>query len=193
MNNSFGRLIDGMCATLRSEVLTRLDDEFARGQVFGVINLLNTFKVRADWSAGFLLEQIAAQRTALDAVTALLQGQAAAGSLPVLPAGGVPKPVPIVELLAQRRGGNPRNRRAARLARRAAAGADSRAGERRRGEAAHGHAGRARHRAQERAAALVRRDVERLGRLSRPPQIGGCACTCSYWAKPLPTPYSTMP
>eukprot|EP01041_Mallomonas_annulata_P034299 gene34299-57047_t len=28
-----------MNATLRSEVLSRLDDEFARGQVFGVINL----------------------------------------------------------------------------------------------------------------------------------------------------------
>ena len=64
MNNFFPRLIDGMCATLRSEVLTRLDDEFARGQVFGVINLMNTFKARADWSAGFLLQQIAAQRTA---------------------------------------------------------------------------------------------------------------------------------
>ena len=43
MNNSFARLIDGMNATLRKEVLTRLDDEFARGQVFGIINLLNTF------------------------------------------------------------------------------------------------------------------------------------------------------
>ena len=72
MNNSFSRLIDGMNATLRKEVLTRLDDEFARGQVFGVINLLNTFKVRADWSAGFLVEQIAAQRQALDGIAALL-------------------------------------------------------------------------------------------------------------------------
>ncbi len=26
MNNSFGRLIDGMTATLRQEVLTRIDD-----------------------------------------------------------------------------------------------------------------------------------------------------------------------
>ena len=74
MNNSFDRLIDGMCATLRSEVLTRLDDTFARGQVLGVINVLNTFKVRADWSAGFLLQQIEAQRTALDGAKALLQG-----------------------------------------------------------------------------------------------------------------------
>ena len=73
MNNSFDRLIDGMCATLRTEVLTRLDDTFARGQVLGVINVLNTFKARADWSAGFLLQQIEAQRTALDGAKALLQ------------------------------------------------------------------------------------------------------------------------
>ena len=71
MNNSFSRLIDGMCATLRGEVLTRLDDEFARGQVYGVINLLNTFKARADWSAGFLLAQIDAQDEALQALRPL--------------------------------------------------------------------------------------------------------------------------
>ena len=72
MNNSFARLIDGMCATLRNEVLTRLDDDYARGQVFGVINLLNTFKVRADWSADFLRLQIGAQLEALRGVAALL-------------------------------------------------------------------------------------------------------------------------
>ena len=101
MNNSFPRLIDGMCATLRAEVLTRLDDEFARGQVFGVINLLNTFKTRADWSAAFLLQQIAAQRAALDAVAALLPREApapASAALPVIP--------PIGELLAMRDDGN---------------------------------------------------------------------------------------
>ena len=106
MNNSFARLIDGMNATLRSEVLTRLDDEFARGQVFGVINLLNTFKVRADWSAGFLLQQIEAQRTALDGVAALLKSRAEAATLPVLPAGAGPLSVPIAELLALRDEGN---------------------------------------------------------------------------------------
>jgi hypothetical protein len=93
MNNSFPRLIDGMNATLRSEVLTRLDDEFARGQVFGIINLLNTFKVRADWSAGFLLQQIAAQHAALDGVAALLNE-------PAPPP--VPSNTPIAELLARR-------------------------------------------------------------------------------------------
>ena len=100
MNNSFSRLIDGMCATLRTEVLGRLDDDFARGQVFGVINLLNTFKIRADWSAGFLLQQIQAQRSALEGAAALLGGP------PELPA----KPVatPISELLALREEGNRR-------------------------------------------------------------------------------------
>jgi hypothetical protein len=110
MNNSFGRLIDGMCATLRSEVLTRLDDEFARGQVFGVINLLNTFKVRADWSAGFLLEQIAAQRVALDAVAGVIakvpDAKSQGATSPPLPAGEVPTSVPIAELLALRDSGN---------------------------------------------------------------------------------------
>ena len=106
MNNSFARLIAGMNATLRKEVLSRLDDEFARGQVFGVINLLNTFKVRADWSAGFLLQQIAAQRTALDGVAEVLQGSPQAESLPALPVGAAPASVPIAELLAMRDTGN---------------------------------------------------------------------------------------
>ena len=98
MNNSFVRLIDGMCATLRAEVLTRLDDEFARGQVFGVINLLNTFKVRADWSAVFLLEQLAAQQQALEAVRPLI-------AVP-LPPPGLPATTPISDLLARRDEGN---------------------------------------------------------------------------------------
>jgi hypothetical protein len=106
MNNSFARLIDGMNATLRSEVLSRLDDEFARGQVFGIINVLNTFKARADWSAGFLLQQIGAQRSAFDAVRALLQASPHADSSPVLPAGNAPAAVPIADLLALRDEGN---------------------------------------------------------------------------------------
>ena len=106
MNNSFVRLIDGMNATLRKEVLSRLEDEFARGQVFGIINLLNTFKVRADWSAEFLLQQIEAQRTAIDGVAGLLQGHPEATTRPALAAGDAPQTVPIAELLATRDDGN---------------------------------------------------------------------------------------
>ena len=106
MNNSFARLIDGMCATLRSEVLTRLDDEFARGQVFGVINVLNTFKLRADWSPGFLLQQLGAQREAFDAVTALLGDSVAGQPPPALPRSPLPRATPASDLLAERDEGN---------------------------------------------------------------------------------------
>lgn len=108
MNNSFDRLIDGMCATLRAEVLTRLDDTFARGQVLGVINVLNTFKARADWSAGFLLQQIDAQRSALRGADALLQGvdRAGLGAPPPAADGSTPAPAPIDDLLAARDEGN---------------------------------------------------------------------------------------
>jgi hypothetical protein len=106
MNNSFARLIDGMCATLRAEVLARLDDEFARGQVYGVINLLNTFKARADWSAGFLLQQIAAQRAAIEGVALLVEEQPAAQTMPAPSHAGAPVATPIGELLALRDEGN---------------------------------------------------------------------------------------
>ncbi len=108
MNNSFARLIDGMTATLRAEVLARLDDEFARGQVFGVINLLNTFKTRADWSTGFLMQQIAAQQEALDAAAPLLASTAAHGSrpLPELPGKASFDPTPAAALLERRDANN---------------------------------------------------------------------------------------
>lgn len=99
MNNSFPRLIDGMCATLRSEVLSRLNDEFARGQVFGVINLLNTFKVRADWSTHYLAQQLEVQCQALNTARELLGGVASA---PLLTERHAPTPVTPTDLQAQR-------------------------------------------------------------------------------------------
>jgi len=106
MNNSFARLVDGMCTTLRSEVLTRVDDEYARSQVYGVINLLNTFKVRADWSAGFLVQQLQAQRQALAEAADVLAAAPGVASAPAVSVPAPPVPTPIVELLAARDQGN---------------------------------------------------------------------------------------
>ncbi len=60
MNNSLARLIDGMEATLRTEIIPRIDGEFARGQAFGVIYMLKSIRLRADWSPAFLGEQLGA-------------------------------------------------------------------------------------------------------------------------------------
>ena len=107
MNNSFGRLIDGMCVTLRSEVLPRLDDEFARGQVFGVINLLYTFKVRGDWSVGFLSQEVTAQSVAFAEIAKLLDASAGKGaSAPHVPRTDPPHVVTPGELEAMRDAGN---------------------------------------------------------------------------------------
>jgi hypothetical protein len=54
------RLIDGMVATLRKEVIPHIDGDFARGQAYGVIYMLNSIKLRAAWSNAFLSEQLRA-------------------------------------------------------------------------------------------------------------------------------------
>jgi hypothetical protein len=61
MNNSLPRLIDGMIATLRKEVIPHVESEFARGQAYGLIYMLNSIRLRADWSPAFIGEQLAAQ------------------------------------------------------------------------------------------------------------------------------------
>lgn len=60
MNNSLPRLIDGMVATLRKEIIPHIEGEYARGQAFGVIYMLNSLKLRASWSNAFLNEQLRA-------------------------------------------------------------------------------------------------------------------------------------
>ncbi len=103
MNNGFARLVEGMCTTLRTEVLPRVDDEYARSQVWGLINALNTFKVRADWSAGFLLQQIDAQHQALQAAAQVGARVPGAPALALPPA---PAATPVAELLQVRDQGN---------------------------------------------------------------------------------------
>jgi hypothetical protein len=60
MNNSLPRLIDGMIATLRREIIPHVEGDFARGQAFGLIYMLNSVRLRASWSNAFLLEQLGA-------------------------------------------------------------------------------------------------------------------------------------
>jgi hypothetical protein len=60
VNNSLSRLIDGMVATLRKEVIPRVEGDYARGQAFGVIYMLNSLRLRCSWSEAFLIEQLKA-------------------------------------------------------------------------------------------------------------------------------------
>lgn len=77
MNNSVSRLIEGMVATLRREVIPHVEGDFARGQAYGVIYMLNSLQRRAAWSNRFLSEQLRALSKAshdLEALAAELPG-----------------------------------------------------------------------------------------------------------------------
>ena len=77
MNNSLPRLIEGMIATLRAEIIPYVEGDFARGQAFGLIYMLNSIRLRAAWSNEFLFEQLQALEEAsrdLEPVMADLPG-----------------------------------------------------------------------------------------------------------------------
>lgn len=62
MNNSLNRLIDGMIATLRDQVIPQVKEDFSRGQAYGVIDLLNNLRLRIDWAVLPLRARIAMQQ-----------------------------------------------------------------------------------------------------------------------------------
>ncbi len=94
MNNSLPRLIDGMVATLQKEVIPRVEGDYARGQAFGVIYMLNSLKLRCSWSNAFLAEQL---RALEDASRAL---QTIAADLPGAPLPDIHAPADLPDASA---------------------------------------------------------------------------------------------
>lgn len=50
MSISLERLIEGIIATMRTDVIPNVSDAYARGQAVGVIDLLNNIAARVEWS-----------------------------------------------------------------------------------------------------------------------------------------------
>jgi hypothetical protein len=72
MNNSLERLIAGIIATLRSDVIPNVSDAYARGQAIGVIDVLNNIAPRLEWARAPLAEAVAQRRAAVQAVRTLV-------------------------------------------------------------------------------------------------------------------------
>jgi hypothetical protein len=72
MSNSLERLIAGIIATLRADVIPNVTDAYARGQAIGVIDLLNNIAPRLEWARTPLAEAVAERRKAVSAVRALV-------------------------------------------------------------------------------------------------------------------------
>lgn len=72
MNIELQRLIDGIIATMRSDVIPHVQDSYARGQAVGVIDLLNNIAPRVEWAQTPLARLVEAKRILLLEITALL-------------------------------------------------------------------------------------------------------------------------
>lgn len=76
MNNSLNRLIDGIIIALEREIVPHVDNAYARGQAFAVMDLLRNMKPRLEWSREVILAQVGLQEAALERVERLCSGQA---------------------------------------------------------------------------------------------------------------------
>ena len=75
MNNSLNRLIDGIVIALEREIIPRIDDAYARGQAFAVMDLLRNMRPRLEWSREVTLAQVGLQEAALRRVDDLCRAQ----------------------------------------------------------------------------------------------------------------------
>jgi hypothetical protein len=75
MNNSLNRLIDGIVIALEREIIPRVDDAYARGQAFAIMDLLRNMRPRLQWSREITLAQVALQEAALTRVDQACRGQ----------------------------------------------------------------------------------------------------------------------
>ena len=76
MNNSLNRLIDGIIIALEREIIPRVDDAYARGQAFAVMDLLRNMRPRLEWSRDITLAEVGLQEAALARVEELCRTQA---------------------------------------------------------------------------------------------------------------------
>ena len=79
MNIALERLLEGIVATLRNDVIPNVGDAYARGQAVGVIDLINNIGPRIEWARGPLMEAVSEKTALLAAVAPLLPGMAAPG------------------------------------------------------------------------------------------------------------------
>jgi len=72
MNVSLERLLEGIIATLRTDVIPNVSDGYARGQAVGVIDLLNNIGPRIEWAHAPLVAAIAEKQALLRELAGLL-------------------------------------------------------------------------------------------------------------------------
>lgn len=96
MNIPLNRLIEGIIATMRSDVIPHVADPYARGQAVGVIDLLNNIAPRVEWAQAPLARLVEEKRGLLAEIAALAPG--------VAPPPGVDQPLDSADDLLAAKG-----------------------------------------------------------------------------------------
>lgn len=81
MNIALERLLEGIVATLRNDVIPHVGDAYARGQAVGVIDLINNIGPRIEWARAPLIETVGEKIALLSTVATLLPGVASPGEV----------------------------------------------------------------------------------------------------------------
>ena len=79
MTNSLERIFDGLIDVLHTRVIPRIDDEFARGQAYGALDMLRNLKPRVEWAVGPLQEDVTAELALAEKIAGMIR------ELPSLP------------------------------------------------------------------------------------------------------------
>jgi hypothetical protein len=73
MTNSLERIFDGIIDALQSSVIPAIEDESARSQAYGVLDMLRNLKPRVEWSLGPLHDDVSQQLTLIARIAALTE------------------------------------------------------------------------------------------------------------------------
>jgi hypothetical protein len=71
MTNSLERIFDGIIDALQSSVIPAIQDESARSQAYGVLDMMRNLKPRVEWALGPLQDDVAQQLALIARIAAL--------------------------------------------------------------------------------------------------------------------------
>jgi hypothetical protein len=74
MTNSLERIFDGIIDALHTRVIPKIEDESARGQAYGALDMLRNLKPRVEWAVGPLYDDVAQALALCERVAALVEG-----------------------------------------------------------------------------------------------------------------------
>ena len=82
MTNSLERIFDGMIEAMHTRVIPQIQDDSARAQAYGALDMLRNLKPRVEWAVGPLHDDVVAELALVRRIAAILEGASAVPEVP---------------------------------------------------------------------------------------------------------------